>query len=525
MSDEYKFDPREKIEIFKGYKNSSQMEMTESNTALGYLDMNSEYIRMRKGEVWREDDRESQRKWKDEKKACARRKKELERAWHTNTRDKKRTLESKKGSNNPKEKAYYTNYSLRELEVFIKNSDRGGNSDSYNAVATELELYNHLTGRKDAKEHEGLEALIRLESNCRDYITGHTNPRTTKGKIRKSVISTILDKAEFLVNEQKTKASEEATRTLNVWKEEKTEENLGSAFQANYVKMFHYLKGNIELDAEQKAALDRDFKELLVSVSEQPVYDNQSNTMASRFFNVLGWSNNQAMVVDGEQLQNELTKSPVNRVFHHTINSISSTRDDVFPEDGTDEEKSEWLSQKSAIDLARNLAGLGEVKKRQYYSTGKHGKGTYLDVADCDADFYRYESSDEKAVEDCWDYGMKAGSMQLDMVLNGNARVIKEQKLLRMIDKFATEFPEVYEYLTNSEKIKLCDDSPEYLTMFAALFGFNVINGGPPAGGPYYQYEYFVSSDRSALTISRDYTMRVNERTIRSKNRYYKGKL
>ncbi len=512
MADYTKPDFEEVQERVHLFETSSEREMTESDTVLGYQHMNNRYLQKEHDDVWRDDIKERQREWKEKKKAHDRRKKEIERAWHNNTRERKTALEARKGSNSPKENNYYRNYDLKEMEVFIKNSDRGGNSKAYNAVATELELYNHIMNRKDSYKFEGLEVLIRLDENCREYLSSRTNPHTTNGKIRKAIIGTISDKVKALIDEERTKAVEEATRSFDAWKAAPGEETLKYAFQSSHTMMFHYLNGNLTLNAQQKQSLDENMVELLKAVKEQEVDDGQSNTMASRFFNTLGWSENQPRLAEGEEFQNEVQKSALKRVVHHTINSLNATRLNDYPENGSDAEKQQWMKDKSAIGMIKQLTGLDEQKKKQHYSAGFHGKGTYLAAADKELGVHGGEEAEKAAVNDCWDYGANSGSIQLTLCLNENTRMVREGRLDDLIDKFSTEFKGIYDYLKDVETIKRQggdENSKEYRTMFASFFGYNTINAGHPGNSLYCKYIYLVTTDRKAFTISRDYSLRI----------------
>ena len=117
MADYTKPDFEEVQERVHLFETSSEREMTESDTVLGYQHMNTRYLQKEHDDVWRDDIKERQREWKERKKAHDRRKKEIERAWHNNTRERKAALEARKGSNSPKEKNYYRNYDLKEMGI------------------------------------------------------------------------------------------------------------------------------------------------------------------------------------------------------------------------------------------------------------------------------------------------------------------------------------------------------------------------------------------------------------------------
>ena len=58
----------------------------------------------------------------------------------------------KKGKNiSRRQKEHYSGFSLQELEIVIKNNKYGSNSDLYNDVATDLELFNTLVKKVERK--------------------------------------------------------------------------------------------------------------------------------------------------------------------------------------------------------------------------------------------------------------------------------------------------------------------------------------------------------------------------------------
>ena len=182
----------------KEYEMVSNRNLEKQDTQLGYRDMNTRFLNAEKQEL-------ENRKNADVNKimeAHAQKKKQIESAWHTNTTNSVKELKKrapKKGSE--KTAAYYAGYSMKDLEVFLKNSDRGGNSDEFNDVATDLELYNRVMDSADAREGMGL--LLQLKESCSKYLTTRKSPVTSNGKIRKAIISQLSQKVETELEKQR----------------------------------------------------------------------------------------------------------------------------------------------------------------------------------------------------------------------------------------------------------------------------------------------------------------------------------
>ena len=439
----------------------------EEENKLAYRELNTRFINMERQYL---DKDEFQKKIDSYKET----KKNIEDSWHKNTSVKVKALEKSVKGGNKKKKEYYRNFSLEQIELFIKNSDRGGNSEEYNNVATDLELYNRVKRLGDG--NESLTLLKRLKESCDTYLSSRKkSPKTTNGKIRRAIIEQISDKVEAMLDENLNRIKTSAKDGLEAFSQEKTEETVNTACKTHYDMIYHNLKGNLELSNEEISKLDTDMESILKAVKSQKVDDNQSNTMASKFFNAIGWSEHKPTIVD--DIDDEvLEKSPLKKKIFHTINTL--------PE------------KKNAISEAKQLAGLIEGKNRQFYSDGVSGRGTYLAV-----------SSDMKTASDmqtsnhCWTYGENIGSVQLTMTFNENARIISHVELNDLINKKLKEkFPKVYKFITRSITAFRSRPGDEYLTMFAAMFGYNIVKC--TSGARNGEIDYFVTCDRKALSIS-----------------------
>ena len=236
------------------YEALSNSFMQENETEIAYRDLNSRYNLAE--QKYLEADEFTKRSRERQSK-----KKKIEEAWHKNTSEKKKELE--KGKNgSPKDASYYESFTLKELEVFIKNSDRGGNSKEYNDVATDLEVYNRVMSADYADPNEGVTLLKRIQESCNTYLTTRKKTfwRSGTGKIRRAIIESISIKVNASIEMETTRIKEESEKTKKAYKEERTDENVEKALKANYDMVYQVLQGNIKLEKKQMAALYKDIK-------------------------------------------------------------------------------------------------------------------------------------------------------------------------------------------------------------------------------------------------------------------------
>ena len=228
----------------KQYEALSHSSMQENETEIAYRDLNSRFDRAEINHLKKNEGDLTARQ-----KARMSKKEEIEKAWHKNTTAQKKKLEKgKKGD--AKEAKYYESFSLKELEIFIKNSDRGGNSQEYNDVATDLEVYNRVMSAEFADSNEGLTLLKRLQESCNHYLTTRKKTfwRSGTGKVRRAIIESISLKVNISIEQQTAKIQEESVKAKNAYKEERTDENV----------VYQVLAGNMELSKEQIETLDSD---------------------------------------------------------------------------------------------------------------------------------------------------------------------------------------------------------------------------------------------------------------------------
>ncbi len=236
------------------FENLANADLQKDKTDLAYRHLNSDFFNLEK----KAHEGTALADWEQ---AHAAKKAEIEKAWHEATKTDINTLSQRASSKNKKSPDYYRGFTLPELEVFIKNSDRGGNSDLYNSVATELELYNRIM--KTGNQLEGLGILMRLKDKASSY-RNSKSPFSTKGKIRKAIISVIEEKAAEQIEKQKTEHLSKAERLYSeVQSNEATDEQVNEAFKAQHALMFQVLNGSIQLSDEELRKLDQNTEAVL----------------------------------------------------------------------------------------------------------------------------------------------------------------------------------------------------------------------------------------------------------------------
>ena len=473
----------QKEQRLKEYEMVSNRNLQQDDTKLGYRDMNTRFLNAEMEHLsHRQDvDIDQVRQAHIEKKLA------IESAWHRNTTESVKDLKKrapKKGSE--KEAKYYAGYGMKELEVFLKNSDRGGNSDEYNAVATDLELYNRVMDNSDAVEGMGL--LKRLKESCDNYLNTRKNPITSKGKVRKAIITTLSDKVNAELVRQRDEYQNAYKNSLEAMREEKSSANVTAAFRSNYNMIYQVLNGNIELTDEDRMTLDTNSEEIMKELIKQEVDQNQSKALCTKFFNALGWSKNDPRIAKYEEFNDkEMKNSPHKKLCYHSI----------APLDKLDENGNVIGKEKDALPQAKQLAGFAKEGTGIYYGIGRIGKGVYTAARDNDPN-----AKDTEAKHNSWTYGKEKGSVMFTMLLNEHARITTERDMMDVTAKIRTKFPKLYNFISSNERGKFLD----YLTMFAAYMGYNTIIG---AGTEH--VEYITTSDRKALTMQDNIEVRTDE--------------
>ncbi len=469
-------------EKLKAYELNVNMNKEES-TELGYRDMNLRFLNMEQASY-------NPAEWAEKKSAHLQRKKDIEAAWHNKTRARKAELDKsgKKGFSD-KEKGYYDNFSLKDMEVFLKNSDRGGNSDEFNSVATDLELYNLVKENGEANEASIL--LTRIKESCDRYISSK-KPWSSTGKRRKAMIEQVADQVQRLIEETKNTTAQTQKEKYRVYsglgeeatieeKKQATEEACKSA----YDRMYLDLQGMSEMTDEERTLMDTQMEQILASIKELPADQNQSPNLSTRFFNAIGWSSHKPRICG--TFDEEIKKSPLKIKMYHTMNTFGNLKD--------------------CKGLAEQLKGeRTDGLNRQYYSAGNYGKGTYTAVRSVKNSEGKTEEEkeeiDKRASKHSWSFGEKEGSVQLTMMLNEKARIINYNDGTELIKTLQKKYPKVYQFFQDKE-LKEGYRGAVYpaITAMLAFFGYNTIQLN---GGCGLDIDYYITSDRGAFSIADD---------------------
>ena len=462
------------------YETVANQDLQADQSELAYRNLNSNFFNLEKSTIT---DKNSLKAWETRHKEV---KKAIEREWHQKAALKESELSRLSSKKDRTDKEFYDLFSLSDMEVFLKSSDRGGNSDDYNDVATGLELYNRLSQKGETLD--SLKHLKNLSKSCKSYVQ-KKKPTFKSGKTRKAMISALLDKVnaeiQIKIGEYKT----EKTKTFEKFQKEKNEETVAAAFRAQQNLICQVLNGNMEMSDEELAQLDKQTEEVFEEMRNVKVDDNQSPTFCSKFFNTLGWAENKPRIVDDSALSEdgeEMKKSPIKKKMYHAIT----------PKEG----------EKDAVALGKQMAGIGK-NSRMYFGIGRFGKGIYTSARNNDKD-----ATDDKAMHNSWTYGEEDGSVQVVMTLNENARIIEKKELINLIEnKLLKKFPRIYKYLENADHAS-GSNYKDYYTSMAALFGYNTVLGDSGING----IDYYVTTDRKALSVRETMMIRHGAKEIDS---------
>ncbi len=481
----------------KEFQAAANLHQEEEKTTMGYGDLNRR-VRNEEYNELKPEVLQQKKKEYEVKKAS------IEKLWVENTTEKVKALKKKgdksKGSNT--DVNYYDSFSLEELEVFLKHSERASNSEEYNDVVTDLEVYNRVKESEGEDANELMTLLRHLTESCNTYLNGKKKwPWSKTGRIRKAIITNLRNRVVLDLKARKDAAKERQKKAYSALTEKQnegtvTEEVVTGAFKAQMNIVYQVLNGNILLKKEELAQLDTQMVSILKAVKQNVGVDSeQSNTMSSRFFNALGWSSNPPKLVSEEDFRNDgpvMKTSPLKKIMYHSMKDYKKDGKVVL----------------SAKDMAAQLAGVAEKNNRLYYGVGRIGKGVYTAVrSDAkgvknqeDLDSQEKSKMDKIAANNSWAYGDEEGSTMMQMVLNEHARIIYRDDLVKEVEKASKSgmFKETFEFLRSSEPSTGNCGFEEFLTMTAALFGYNTIRGESGFKG----VDYYTTSDRKAFSIN-----------------------
>ena len=437
------------------YEKMMSMQDSETESMLGYRHLNSRFMDLEQKELGKSE-------WETKRKEHKQKKKEIESFWHKKLdTDAASMLDAVESKHSSKEPEYYQSFDLDQLEVLLKSNDRGGNSDEYNSVATDLELFNLVKKKSEVSWDEKERLILNLQKSANYYIE-KKNPHFSSGKIRKAMITQIAKKT---VEELKIINREQ--------------------LKADYSKVTQIMNGELVLSDTEREAFDRKMQRLVNRIQNDPVDANQSRCLTTRFFNVIGWTSREPELTDEAGMTEAVSKSAIKHPIFHCINTLK---------DPTGK-----LTAPDAVPQGEQLLG----KSRHYLSDGIFGKGTYL----------AYNSgkegvTDEMASSEAWGYGSDVGSVQVTMCLNEHAKIIDETDLRAKIAELKDKFPKLYSAITmleqNFKRFGMTSEEQGF-SIFAALLGYNVINThagvGKKEGEKEFDIRYAVAIDRSALTM------------------------
>ncbi len=460
----------------------------------------------------------------------------IEDFWHKSTAKTVEKLEKEAPHDqDSKTKVYYEKFSLKEMEDFLKNSDRGGNSIEYNSVVTDLELYNRIKEIDPPDSNEELTYLKRLKESVDHYLlTRSKSPWSSSGKRRRAMIEQISERINAEVETRTNKIWQDVNESYAAYENDtESVQKTHKACKAHYDLMYHVLKGNISLHDEKKkdnarslleekemdaATLDERMARILDTMSKQEggCDSNQSNNLCTKFFNAIGWADHKPTISEGSTKQLLARSSLKNRLAFHCISPTEGMQD--------------------AKAFARQFIGKGN-ETRQYLGDGALGHGTYLGVAfsgkldfsdwmsNIRSDLFvtkakktkktkediikeRKEEADRReyyqqnTLKDLWDkYGSETGSVQLSMCFNANMRLIDKRRLDRKINRALQKFAKTTQKIKDLKTNNRQRPGEENLPILAALLGYNTIAGGERT----ISYDSIVNFDRKALTILGDF--------------------
>ena len=460
---------RERERISSLFADPQTMQSEVTQTDLSYFDLNTRYRNL-------EEDKETAEK----KKTYLETKESIEALWHQKTTEKVKTL---KGQGSNTNESYYASFTLKELEVLLKNNDRGGNSEQYNDVVTDLELYNSVTVRDDYSTYP---LLSRLLESCNKYTKKRKHPWSTKGKIRKAIISQLGKKIASEKEACHKRIFDVVDQSWQTFTTDKSMESVNKACKEHFELISASLQGKIELDGATRSKYDTQMYAILKEIENQPVDEEQNQTNTTRLFNALGWTSRKPRIADEDEFNQTVERSVIPKKLFHTIQAPKNQ-----PENG--------------IEMGKQLTGISDT--RHYMSDGIYGKGTYMTMRGKGT-----KPEDDKASSDhCWTYGTTEGSVQFTLALNDKARVIASDRLDSLAqDTIGAQFPQLYNWIHDSEPMKVGKlIGKHWMSSYAAFLGYNVVTGmGTLMGEP--PIDYFVACDRSALTILSEMQRRVS---------------
>ncbi len=554
---------QEEQKKLEGYERDYAKIRKEEDADLGYRDMNSRFLNLEKQTM-------SAEQWRAKEAEHKERKKQIERVWQTRNDVTLYKEIARQGKYKEKDARYYAPFDLSVLEIFLKNCSRGkDNSDEYNSVVTDLELYNLMVHKSAPKEKVTL--LENLQSSCATYIS-EKHPISGPGKKRKAMIKQVAEQVNLLLADARVAVSvvgeekqeqidiqeeeqnrnqiniqeEEQNRNqINIQEEEQNQnqiniqeeenilqeaegaeeeekldeksiqelkelvdgtfqeledsykkyltksgikaglkqdmwsiESINQACKAHYRLISLDLQGKIELTEEERSRLDQHMKQIFIALSYPGgVDETQTDIMSTRFFNAIGWSEHKPRVC--KDIETEVQRFPNRVKMFHSIN------------------KENHLNMGNVV--AQMLG-----KKRQYYSFGCFGLGTYTATRKVEQT-ENIEQADLKASEHSWLYAQNAGSVQFTFTLNEHAKVIEWEEAKTAKEVIRKKYPQAfaeYNFFADTTWKRGTTEGSMGSSIILAFLGYNTIRIKDPDNKDGDMVEYYCTTDRKALSTN-----------------------
>ena len=494
------------------YKNGMNEGLLDHGKVYEYTELNTRYLDLKNG------GEHATVMTSERKKAHQQKKERIERGWHEHAKADATAIRNDHNGD-AKTTEYYAGIQLSDMEKLLKDSDRGGNSDEFNDVVTDLSVYNGMIGQLEHKKiGKRYELVEKLFGSCQKYVETRQSPKTSKGKIRKAMIQRIYNE----ISEKKTEMEADGIARYNAFKDayaefernmaNADEENVNRFFRNHFELISDILQNNVVVPKNIRETLDDNMAALLFKIHGNEVEENQADCMTTRFFNALGYTDHKPQLIDKDRLNAAKQNSPLQHPMYSCIK----------PEDG----------QEDAMGFARQLAGTNDhdFDNRQYMSDGLFGKGTYVAVtsekASTDPQDHGYIAGDADASKHAWDsYGDVNGSVQATLCFTADARIIESNKVAERIEGIiAARFPKLLRFLKSGDDVSNIEETYAHSirkhrvyhkqdnSMFAALLGYHAIKG--TMGTSNGTIDYYSIFDRNALVMVNEVMVQENGRRV-----------
>lgn len=485
----------------------------EEDVDLGYRDMNSRFLNLEKQMMTAEE-------WRAKEAEHKERKKQIERAWQTKTDVSIYEQIARQGKYKEKDAKYYAPFDLSVLEIFLKKSSRGKeNSDEYNSVVTDLELYNLMVHKSAPKERVTL--LENLQNSCATYIS-EKHPISGPGRKRKAMITQVAEQVNLLLADAQAAVLtvEDQNADLNVDQDQINIQEDQEQNAINHQKDQEQNQINLQ---EEEEIVNRQEDNILQEAEGEEVeekLDTKSiqglKDLADSTFEDLKYSCENYLTKAGKKLQlqqDEISIDLINQACkaHYRLISLDLQGKIQL----TDEERSKLDQQMKQIFSALSYPGGVDVDQTDVMSTrffnalgwSEHkprvcknieteinrfpnrvkmfhsiNKETYLNMGNVVAQmlgkrrqYYSFggygqgiytatrkvekqedvEQEDLKASEHSWLYAQNVGSVQFTFTLNEHAKVIEQAEVPAAMKMIREKYPQAFAELNFFADINL----------------------------------------------------------------------